>query len=846
MIGQERVDEDETMLRTLSDPTAADHSVFEDDLFARLAYLCESSQSSDLDLAVLVRHLLRRWSLRDRRDVQVRVAPSISARLRKVADDVDLREVVRDTWWANAWRPAWLDAGTADAAASAGTEQGRRFRNSELIADPFFEKHTGYSHYRTPGQRAACRAVVSTPPGSTIIAMLPTGSGKTEVALCLAGQHQYSVTLIVVPTVALALDFERRFRDHYAKLNPRVDKTALHFAWTAETPATTELRKVLKARVLAGQQPLLVTSPESMTRSLRDLLLDSAGTGRLAGLVVDEAHLVTQWGRDFRPEFRTLAGLRRDLIRRAAERGHPLPTTLLLSATLGAYEMNDLHSLFSEPGPCTLIAANALRAEPELWIRADRDEQARQVHVLEALARLPRPAVLYVSSPDVATDWANRLRRLGYLRLATVTGDTSITERIRVLEGLRTAPDSPASIDLVVATSAFGLGIDYPHIRTVLHACLPETVDRWYQEVGRGGRDGYVSVGILVTAPGDQKEAEKLTVTVLLPDTARDRWGDMWRNRRKPASKNFVDLESNRGVGAGSYNRRWNAQVVQGLIELKVCTRVQFDYEDRLELGVDEPRRSDWVALESQHGDLTAKDFWEERWGPWQQDEARRSKRSLAAISELADQRITACEAIARHYKPSAHTYELFGQAAELAAPAAPCGRCPGCRRRIITPPNPPPPSPPEVWPVSVDLTADLADLAAAAGARDGLILLTTDSYDEVASPLARALVRRGVRHIAGHVNGAVPDDRWLFRDPEPVGPADLTPCSAFVIYPPGRQVPGSWLIPGLRAGRRQHVKPPFDVLLVAGGTLINGRHVGPDLAALDARIAVDILRSQL
>jgi superfamily II DNA or RNA helicase len=831
------------MLRLLSDPVSANLLDFEDDLFARLAYLCESSQCSDLDLAVLVRHVLRRWSLRDRRDVQVKIAPSISVRLRTVAEVVDLREVVHDTWWAKAWQPEWLDDGIPDAAAAAGTIYGRRSRNSELLADPFFERHTNYSRYRTPGQRAACRAVVSMPPGNTIIAMLPTGSGKTEVALCLAGQHHYSVTLIVVPTVALAYDFERRFRDHYAKLNPHVDKPKLHFAWTADTPA--ELREALKSRVLDGQQPLLVTSPESMTRTLRDSLLDSAATGRLAALVIDEAHLVTQWGRDFRPEFRTLADLRGDLIRRAAERGHPLPTTLLLSATLGAHELDDLHSLFGKPGPCTLIAANALRAEPELWIRADEDSPSRQAHVLEALARLPRPAVLYVSSPDAATDWAERLQHLGYSRLATVTGDTSTDERVRVLEGLRNTPASPASIDLVVATSAFGLGIDYPHIRTVLHACLPETVDRWYQEVGRSGRDGDVSVGLLVTAPHDHKEADSLTVKVLRPDTARARWGDIWHHRRKSAGKTFVDLEGNRGVGAGSYNRRWNAQLVQGLVELGACTRVQFDYEDRMDLVVDDARRSDWVALESQYGDLATKDFWEQLWGPWQDAEVSRSEKALEAITELANQRITACEAIARYYRPSARTYELFGQAADLAAPAAPCGKCPGCRRRAITPPDDPPPSPPEVWPVSADLTADLTHLAAAAGARNGLILLTTDNSDEVTSPLASALVRRGVRHIAGPVNGALPDDRWLFRDPEPVGPTDLTPCSAFVVYPPRSHVPGSWLIPSLRAVRRQHVEPPFDVLLVARGTFINGRHVGPDLAALDARIAVDVLRSQ-
>jgi ATP-dependent DNA helicase RecQ len=844
MIDQDWADEEEAVLRLLSDPVSTIDFGFEDDLFARVAYLCSSEDGSDLDLAVLMRHLLRRLSLRDGRDVPVRIAPPISARLRAAADTVDLRELAQDTWWAGPWRPEWLDPGTPDAAASAGTKSGRRFRDSELVADPFFAKLTGHSHYRTPGQRAACRAAVSMPAGSTIIAMLPTGSGKTEVALCLAGQHQHSVTLIVVPTVALAYDFERRFRDHYANLNPRVNKAELHFAWTADTPD--ELRETLRSRVRDGLQPLLVTSPESMTRTLRSLLLETAAIGRLAALVIDEAHLVTQWGRAFRPEFRTLADLRRDLISRAADRGYPRPTTLLLSATLGQFELTDLNRLFGEPGPSTLIAANALRAEPELWIRADGDSQSRQEHVLEALARLPRPAVLYVTSPEAAEEWAGRLRLLGYRRLATVTGDTDTEERVRVLEGLRNTSGSPGSIDLVVATSAFGLGIDYPHIRTVLHACLPETVDRWYQEVGRSGRDGDVSAGLLVTAPQDQREATRLAVRVLRPETAQDRWGDLWRNRQKAAGKVFVDLERNRGVGTGSYNRLWNAQLVQGLVELNACERVQFDHEDRLELEVDEARQPDWVALELLRNDPSSTaDFWEQKWGPWQSVESGRSKQSLDAMIELADQVVQACIAIARYYEPSPPTWELFGDAAAFVAPAAPCGRCPGCRRLGVTPPDDPPPGPPEVWPVSADATADLAYLAAAAGARDGLVLLTTDNHEEVTLPLAKALVRSGVRHIAGHVTGAVPDDGWLFRDPEPVAPTELTPCSVFVVYLPGSTVPGSWLIPSLRARRRRLAEPPFDVLLVADGTLINGRRVGPDLAALDARTAVDVLRSQ-
>lgn len=844
MIVPQPPDEEETLLRLLADPESTKYSPFADDLHARLAHLATSLDGSELDFAVLIRHLLRRWSLRDRRDSRLATAPLISARLRAAAGSVGLREIRPDVWAAKPWQPDWLDPGTPDAAAVAGTSRGKRFQSAELPADPFFKHHIGHRQYRTPGQRAACRAVVSMPHGSTIIAMLPTGSGKTEVALCLAEQHRHSVTLIVVPTVALAYDFERRFRDHYANRNPAVDKSSLHFAWTADTPA--ELRTLLKSRVQEGRQRLLVTSPESMTRALREVLLDSAGIGRLGALVIDEAHLVTQWGRDFRPEFRTLAALRTELLHRAVDRGHSAPTTLLLSATLGSFELEDLHFLFGKPGPCTLIAANALRAEPDLWIHADSDGEARQEHVEEALAHLPRPAVLYVTSPATAAAWIAQLRARGYQRLAAVTGDTSTEERVRVLEGLRSTPESPSTVDLVVATSAFGLGIDYPHIRTVVHACLPETVDRWYQEVGRGGRDGDASVGLLVTEPKDQNEARRLTTTVLRPENAMKRWIDIWHHRQKFDQKIFVDLEGSSGdVAEGSYNRRWNAQLVQGMVELDVCSRIQVDYEDRSSLQTHNHRPSDWVALELRRSDLSDAAFWQEHWSPWQAAEIKRSKQSLNAMIGLARQGERACESIAQYYRPSGRTYELFGDAAELVAPNAPCGRCPGCRRDGISPPKAPLPSPMEAWPLNPDVTPNLDHLAAAAGAQNGLVLLTTDDHDRISLPIALALMRRGVRHLAGNIAGSVPDDLWFFRESQPIGPTKLTPCSSFVIYPAGSHVPGAWLLPSLRAAHRQFVDRAFDVLLVERDAYINGRHVGRDLAALDARTALEILGSR-
>lgn len=834
--------QDELLRHVLLAPVSSNVPAFRDDLYARVAHLCRSGDGSDLDFAVLVRHLLRRWSLRDKRSARVAVEPSVSVRLRRAAAATALRESPGDTWSAAPWRPHWLGSpGDPDAAAGAGTAEGKRFHGDDLAADPFFEHCTGFERYRTPGQRAACRAVASMPTGSTLVAMLPTGSGKTEVALCLADQVKNAVTLIVVPTVALAYDFERRFQDHYARRIPRIDKASLNFAWTAST--SEDVRERLRTRVREGRQPLLVTSPESVTRALRALLMEVAGTGRLGGLVVDEAHLVTQWGRDFRPEFRTLADLRRDLLRRSQEVGHPSPKTLLLSATLGAHELQDLHHLFGSPGPCTLIAANALRPEPDVWIAEADNERQRREWVLEALTHLPRPAILYVTSPEDAEAWVPKLQQAGYRRLALVTGETSTNERSRTLQALRCTAESPATVDLVVATSAFGLGIDYAHVRTVVHACLPETVDRWYQELGRGGRDGDASAAFLLTAPPDRRQAESLSTIVLTDDTAKRRWIDLWDHRKTSRNREFVDLEASRGsVARGSYNRRWNAQLIQGLVELGAVRRNQVDVEDLSELADEAGPDHDWTSIELQRGDIRSDAFWSSQWSPWQQQEVSRSRRALDAVIALSSGTGHACRAIARSYQPDEATYDLYGSAADGVEPLVPCGRCPGCRQDDVRSPDDPPPRPAQIWPLA-DCPTRLEDLADAAASRDRLVLLMADNPQEVAPLLAPALARRGVRHFAGPVGGAIrANPAWLFFDTSPVAPTGLTPYSSFVVYPATSRIPSAWLIPRARLVPRHQAPPAFDVLLVSRDATLGGRQVGRDLLALDATTALQIL----
>lgn len=819
---------------------------FADDLHRRLVGAFHDPAASNLDRAVLVRQLLRRWSLRDGRDVPAELADVLSESVRGVASQVGLRERPDGMWLANAWRPDWLTLdGVPDTAALAGSDAGQRFHSAPLAADPFFVTSTGFETYRTPGQRAACRAVMTAPEGSTVIAMLPTGSGKTEIALCLADRAKRGLTVIVVPTVALAYDFERRFRDHFSRRNRRVKPEDLHFAWTASTSET--VREQLKRAIANGQQPILVTSPESITRALRRTLMDAASIGRLQGFVIDEAHLVTQWGRSFRPEFRTLADFRSDLLRTAEAGSHSRAVTLLLSATLRAAEMSDLASLFGRPGPCSPIVANALRSEPDIWIAHATDRSQRDLWVRDTLAHCSRPAVLYVTRPETAGKWLCELRTAGFSRTAMVTGETGAAERAAVLKGIRAAPGEPGAVDLVVATAAFGLGIDYAHIRSVVHSCLPETVDRWYQELGRGGRDGDVCAAFLLTAPGDEREASSMGVTVLTPEVARTRWLDLWDHRKTVKDRIFVDLEGSRGVGRGDYNRRWNAQVIQGLVELEELKRNQFDVEDIRELLQDDAVEvSDWTSVIRDGARLGMKSFWDEVWSPWQQKESGRSRDALNRIRDVSSLATGACRGIAEAYAPSESLLEQWGHRLHHMQPLALCGRCPECRRKRVLVNDDPAPDPQQAWAVPAADHSDLGAFVTAVRGSNGLAVLSyLPRVDRFVEKIAEGLVRLGVRHLGGPIDRIppAPPGEVLFTDGEPLTPNDLSPVSSFSYFAPGQPISRHWSTRRQRPRLTLDGHAVFDVILVPADAMIGVGEVGRTVRSMPVETAVELLK---
>ncbi|WP_224240929.1 protein DpdF [Hyalangium gracile] len=512
------------------------------------------------DLAVLVRHVLRREQ--ERQGSQVRqslLVPAAPPWLEPSQwESFGLDAFPTRTGFvrvqASEWHPSWLPE-TQDIEKAAFAETPRR-TYEPAPGDPVIAI-AKRSSYRSVAQREALRCALSSPPDSTLVAVLPTGAGKSLLAQvpALWLSQPSGIAVVVVPTTALGIDQERALGTLVAH------PTAYFSATDAEARARNQ---GIRQRIRQGTQRMVFTSPESLLGSLSSALYDAASAGLLRLLVVDEAHMIEQWGEEFRSAFQELAGIRRGLLR-ACPKGSSF-RTLLLTATLTESCLDTLETLFKEPGEFGIIAAVQLRPEPSFHFARCASPSEKQDRILEALRHLPRPLILYTTEVADAQSWTRLLRDQGFLRCEEVTGQTSTPERQRVLRQWQAG-----ATDMVVATSAFGLGVDKEDVRAVVHACVPETVDRYYQEVGRGGRDGRASISLVVYTGQDVKVAQDMSQhRIISIALGQPRWDSMFKQAEPLGNGRYrVPLDVSRTLqGDGidmaerSYNVLWNIRTL--------------------------------------------------------------------------------------------------------------------------------------------------------------------------------------------------------------------------------------------------------------------------------------------
>ena len=343
--------------------------------------------------------------------------------------------------------------------------------------NPFLDilrKYWGYDDFRGI-QREIIESISS---GHDTLGLMPTGGGKS-ITFQVPALAQEGVCIVITPLIAL-------MKDQVQALRRRHIRAAAIYSDLSHD----EILKTLENAIF-GAIKLLYVSPERLPS---DLFRAKVRHMKVSFICVDEAHCISQWGYDFRPSYLTIADIRRDL---------PQCPVLALTATATpevVHDITDKLSLSGDGSSFNVFRMSFERKNLAYMVRNVMDKEEQLVHLLN---EVPGAAIVYARSRQRTKDVAEMLTRNGLSATYFHAGleQAEKDRRQRDWQADRTR--------IIVATTAFGMGIDKPDVRMVAHIDCPDSIEAYFQEAGRAGRDGQKSCAVLLYNTSDERKLRK-------------------------------------------------------------------------------------------------------------------------------------------------------------------------------------------------------------------------------------------------------------------------------------------------------------------------------------------------
>ena len=331
-------------------------------------------------------------------------------------------------------------------------------------------EYFGYNSFRK-GQDKIVESVLA---GRDTLGVMPTGGGKSLCyqipALCLPG-----ITIVISPLISL-------MKDQLDSLTSRGYPAAM-----LNSTVMPETAREVMENVLSGKVKLLYLTPE---RFRNQRFLEWLKGVELSLFAVDEAHCISEWGHDFRPDYRRLSGVLKYL---------NSPPVLALTATATSDVRNDIVKALEMRNPEVII--NGFNRENLIYgVKKFYRNEDKKRGLLEFLQKVKTPGIIYTSSVKDADEIFNYLRTNSKLRFACYHARLDKQVRNKAQDDFL-----QNNIDVLIATNAFGMGVNKPDIRFVAHYSIPGTIEAYYQETGRAGRDGKTSFCLLQYMEQDVK-----------------------------------------------------------------------------------------------------------------------------------------------------------------------------------------------------------------------------------------------------------------------------------------------------------------------------------------------------